>query len=329
MKSVNMSIRKLRFFFISLLIIPSGFLTLAQNAPYNLRCFDKINPVGTDDKPYFAWYMDDPDDNETQSAYQILVASSLDKLNEMESDLWNSGQVNSSMQNYVYYQGNPLSANSRCYWKVKIWDKDGNISSWSDVATFETGLLTSSDWSEAKWIRRDNNDNEDYTYFRKKFSLSDKTVQRAIVYVTAVHDYELYLNGNLIGKGPAYHYPQYQYYNAFDITAPLSLNKDYSFACLTHWYGGGQGRPKSARGFLLKAIIEYTDTTQLVIGTDSTWKQTQVLAWRTGQTTRNGEGVGFIDRIDASQIIPDWNTKNYDDSEWSSAVEIGAHPVDP
>jgi alpha-L-rhamnosidase len=329
MKSFNMSNWKLNFFFVSLLIIPSGFQAPAQNAPYNLRCYDKINPVGTDDKPYFGWYMDDPDDNETQTAFQVLVASSLDNLNELEADIWNSGQVNSGMQNYLFYQGNPLSADFRYYWKVRIWDKDGNISPYSAVATFETGLLTNSDWSGAKWIKRDNNDNEDYTYFRKEFSLSDKTVQRATVYVTAVHDYELYLNGNLIGKGPAYHYPQYQYYNAFDITSALSSNTDQIFACLTHWYGGGQGRPTSARGFLLKAVIEYTDTTQLIIGTDSTWKQTQALAWRTGQTTRNGEGVGFVDRIDASQIIPDWNTKNYDDSEWSSAAEIGAHPVDP
>lgn len=87
----------------SLLIIPSGFLTLAQNALYNLRSFDKINPVGTDDKPYFGWYMDDPDDNETQTAYQVLVASGLDELNELEADLWNSGQVSSGIQNYVFY----------------------------------------------------------------------------------------------------------------------------------------------------------------------------------------------------------------------------------
>jgi alpha-L-rhamnosidase len=329
MRSSFISNWKVRLFLLSLSVISSGFLTLAQNAPYNLRCCDKINPVGTDDKPYFGWYMDDPGDNEKQTAYQVLVASSLDKLNEPESDLWNSGQVNSGMQNYVYYLGNPLPADTRYYWKVRIWDKDGNISPWSSIAIFETGLLTSDDWFGAKWIRRDNSDNDDYTYFRKKFSLSGKTVQRAMVYVTAVHDYELYLNGNLVGKGPAYHYPQYQYYNAFNITSALLSNPDHIFACLTHWYGGGQGRPTSARGFLLKAVIEYADTTKQIIGTDGTWKQTQALAWRTGQSQRNGEGVGFIDRIDASQIIPDWNTMNYDDSAWPYAVEIGSHPVSP
>ncbi len=329
MKSSVMSNRKIYFILFLLFILHSCFLTMAQNAPDNLRSYDKINPVGTDDRPYFGWYMDDPDDNEIQTAYQVLVASDLDKLNELDADAWNSGQVSSGMQNYIFYQGNPLSAGSRYYWKVRIWDKDGNVSPYSAFATFETGLLTNSDWSGAKWIKRDNSTNEDYTYYRKNFSLSDRTVQRAIVYATAVHDYELYLNGHLIGKGPGYHYPQYQYYHAYDITSALSLDPVQTFACLTHWYGGGQGRPASARGFLLKAIIEYTDTTQLIIGTDSTWKQKQALAWLTGQSRRNGEGVGFVDRIDASQIIPDWNKKYYDDSDWSPAVEIGAHPVAP
>ncbi len=329
MESSYLSNRKLYFLMFPLLIITSGFTALTQNAPYNLRSFDKINPAGTHDNPYFGWYMDDPDDNEIQTAYQILVASSSDKLNEAEADLWNSGQVSSGMQNYVFYQGNQLSAGSRYYWKVRIWDKDANVSPWSAIATFETGLLTNSDWSGAKWIKRDNSDNEDYTYFRKKISLYDNTVKRAIVYVSAVHDYELYLNGNLIGKGQAYHYPQYQYYNAFDITGELLSNTQHTFACITHWYGGGQGRPASSRGFLLKAIIEYADTSNQIIGTDETWKQAQALAWRTGQSQRNGEGVGFVDRIDASQIISNWNTINYDDSEWLPAVEIDTHPVAP
>jgi alpha-L-rhamnosidase len=273
--------------------------------------------------------MDDPDDNEVQTAYQILVASSVQKLNEIDADLWNSGQVSSDMQNYVYYEGDSLKSGSLYYWKVKIWDKDGNASPYSVIATFATGLITSSDWSGSKWIRRDNNDNEDYTYYRKHFNLSEKTVRRAVVYVTAVHDYELYLNGYLVGKGPAYHYPQYQYYNAFDITSSLSSNQNNTYACLTHWYGGGQGRPTSERGFLLKTIIEYSDSTEQIIGTDSTWKQIQASAWRTGQPQRGGEGVGFIDKIDASNIIHDWNTVNYSDSLWALSVEVDTHPVAP
>lgn len=329
MKPPDRTNRNLNFFLCLGLIIPLGQLALAQNAPYNLRCFDKINPVGTGDRPYFGWYMDDPDDNERQTAYQVLVASSADSLSGEVADMWNSGKVNSGMQNQVYYQGDSLSAGTRYYWKVKIWDKDGNESPFSELATFETGLFENGDWSGAKWIKRGNTDKDDYTYFRKDFSTAGKSVERATVYVSAVHEYALYLDGILVGKGPGYHYPQYQYYNAYDITGSLGEDPDHLFACLTHWYGKGQGRPASERGFLLKAIIEYADSTRLVIGTDSTWKQRRAEAWQSGQSTRNGEGVGYIEKIDASKINSDWNQRNYDDSTWSPALEIGQHPVAP
>ena len=39
--------------------------------------------------------------------------------------------------------------------------------------------------------------------------------------------------------------------------------------------------------------------------------------------------IGFIEKIDASQIITDWNTISYNDSAWSPAVEIDTHPVAP
>jgi len=329
MKPLNLIKWKLKCLLILLLIIHSGWNANAQNAPDNLRCCDKINPVGTDAKPYFGWYMNDPDDDEIQTAFQVLVASDADKLNETDADLWNSGQINSGMQNYIYYEGDSLSSASRYFWKVKTWDKDGNASPYSETAVFETGLLTNNDWSGAKWIKRDNTVSNDFTYYRKKFSLPDKTLERATVYVTAVHDYVLYLNGQLIGKGPGYHYPQYQYYNAYNITSEVSSHDEQIFACLTHYYGGGQGRPKSERGLLLKAVFEFNDSTQVVIGTDSTWKVVQALAWDPKTAVRNGEGVGFIEKIDANQIIPDWNELKYVDSLWSPSFEIDTHPVEP
>ena len=315
---------------LSLLFIrPLNLYALSPSEPDNLRCCDKISPVGTDNKPYFGWYMNDPDDNEIQTAYQILVASSEENLDANKGDLWDSGRVDSGKQNYIDYDGKPLTSATRCYWKVRVWDKDGNAGPYSGTAIFDTGLFSGDDWSGAKWIKRDTTDADDYTYFRKKVTLPNKTIRRATVYVTACHNYELYINGNLIGKGLAYHYPQYQYYNAYDISSALTPNTDNAFACLTHWFGAGQGRPAGSRGFLLKAVIEYTDSTSTVIGTDGTWKHKQAQAWVTGQRQRNGEGVGYIDKIDADKIIRDWNTLDYDDSSWPTATEIGAPPVSP
>ncbi len=301
----------------------------APSAPDNLRSCDKINPVGTNDVPYFGWYVNDPDDDEIQTAYQILVASSQANLNTDTGDLWDSARVSSRKQNHIEYAGSPLAPATRYYWKVRTWDKEGNVGPYSATATFDTGLFTAADWAGAKWIKRDTKVADDYTYYRKIVTVPNKVIRRATVYVTACHEYALYVNGELIGKGPAFHYPQFQYYNAYDITSVVTAAGENAFACLTHWYGGGQGRATGSRGFLLQAVIEYADGTATTIGTNGTWKQTQAEAWVTGQRRRGGEGVGYIDRIDAAKIIADWNTLSYDDSTWAPPVEIGTLPVAP
>jgi alpha-L-rhamnosidase len=139
----------------------------------------------------------------------------------------------------------------------------------------------------------------------------------------------MYLNGRLVGQGPSYHYPQYQYYNAYDVKAFLFTNQKNVFAVLTHWFGAGQGRPENAPGLILKAVIEYADGTRTVAGTNGDWKQRRAESWRSGTPARNDEGVGYVEVIDAAGWIPDWNAANYDDSDWDFSTEIGPHPTPP
>jgi len=312
-----------------LLFLPIGLSAASPGAPTNLRSFDKVNPVGTNDKPYFGWYVNDLDKNEIQSAFQILVSTNMSLLNADRGDVWDSGKIPSGFQNHIEYAGKKLKAATRYYWKVRTWDKDGNTGAYSKPATFDIGLLNAADWTGAKWIRRTSNEKDNYTYFRKKFKLSAKTIQRATVYLSVWHNYELYLNGHLVGKGQAYHYPSFSYYNAYDITAALKIRAENVFACMAHWYGGGQGRVSGAPGFLLKTIIEYADGTSEILGTDASWSQTRVDYWITGQPTRNGEGVGYVDKLDASKVLRNWNGLSFNDKTWAKSVEIGAHPVAP
>lgn len=315
---------KLKLLFALLFIVSQSF---SQDQVYNLRCCDKLNPVGVDETPYFGWYINDPDDDEIQTSYEILVASDTSLLNAGSADMWSSGKLVSGKQNYVYYNGNPLLADNKYYWKVRVWDKDNTASPYSEVSSFQTGLFENSDWEGAKWIKRKNSSVDDYTYYRKTFATEDKSIEQAVVYVTAVHDFILYLNDSLVGKGPAYHYAQYQYYNAYDITSLINQGEDNTLACFTHWYGGGQGRPTSERGFLLKTVITFDDESTLIIGTDSTWKHKQATAWKVPQNKRNGEGIGYIERIDSRNIISDWYTSAYNDSAWANVTVIGEHPV--
>jgi alpha-L-rhamnosidase len=288
-----------------------------------------VDPVGTDEKPFFGWYVNDRDDNEVQTAYQILVASSKKLLDKNIGDLWNSGKTKSSRQNHVEFGGKALLAATRYFWKARTWDKDEQVGPFSKPNTFDVGLLKASDWNGAKWIKRTSVEKDQFTYFRKSFFLTSKKVIRATAYISVWHNYELYLNGTLIGKGQAYHYPQYSYYNAYDVTSTLKKKGENLVACLAHWYGGGQGRVAGVPGFLMKTVVEYSDGSRQIIGTDASWKQIRVDAWLDGQPTRNGEGVGYVDRIDAGKIIPNWCSPDLNDSLWHPAVEIGAPPVAP
>lgn len=188
-----------------------------------------------------------------------------------------------------------------------------------------------SDWSGAFWIRRDSTDKDDYTYYRKKIILGTKPVERATIYVSGTHHYALHLNGQLVGKGQAYHYPHYQYYRAYDVTALVKPDAANQFALFNHWFGGGQGRPAGEHGVLLKAVIQHTDGTVTTLGTDATWLQSRATAWVIKDLVdRNrGEGVGYVERIDARELRPDWMTADFDDSAWSPVTVIGPHPTAP
>ena len=303
-----------------------AFASVPQ-APSHLLVNDVSDPVGTDAKPFFGWRVNDPDANEVQSKYLIRVGTTLESLTSAREALWDSGEIASRDQNHVVYSGPPLAAGQRYFWQVRTWDKTG-AGPVSRPASFTVGPVTNEDWTGASWVRRPTTDADDYTYFRKTADLPNRTISRATVFITSVHKYELFVNGQLIGKGPAYQYPQYQYYNGFDITSVVKPGKNL-FAVFNHWFGGGQGRATSARGLLMKAVVHYTDGTSVVIGTDGTWKQIQASQWVLGQRQRGGEGVGYIERIDARKMLPNWNLPALDDSAWAPAEVIGPQPVAP
>jgi len=94
----------------------------------------------SDSKPEFTWIV--PEKAAGQIAYQIMLASSKEILTRDEADLWNSNKTISSRSSEIEYSGTKLSDNSRYFWKVKIWDQNGDPSLWSDIQTFRTGILT-------------------------------------------------------------------------------------------------------------------------------------------------------------------------------------------
>jgi alpha-L-rhamnosidase len=124
----------------------------AYAAPVRLRCEYLQNPLGIDRAiPRLSWQSDNSERNWKQSAYQILVASSADRLTPGKADVWDSGRKDSDGSVNIAYAGPAPESRRRYYWKVRVWDAAGKLSESSESAWWEMGLLHSADW-KAKWI---------------------------------------------------------------------------------------------------------------------------------------------------------------------------------
>ncbi|MGH7952572.1 MAG: family 78 glycoside hydrolase catalytic domain, partial [Limisphaerales bacterium] len=240
-------------------------------APTGLLVNGVSNPLAINrDATRFTWMSKDDSRGERQTAYQILVASSIKHLAAGKADCWDSGKVDSDKSASVEYAGKPLPPTARFWWKVRIWDQTGNPGSYSAPAYFDTGL-NQNEWT-ARYIWDATTNVNNFAYFRKAFTVTRKP-SFAKVYVTAHNDYLLYFNGHLLGRGPArcdpYHYGQY---NGYDITKLVKTSTNV-FAAIGHWQGTWNDSGINAKpAFLLEARFDYPDGSHSTIGTDASWK---------------------------------------------------------
>jgi alpha-L-rhamnosidase len=107
-----------------------------------LKCENAVNPRGVKaEHPQFGWTWGPPT---TPRAYQILVASSEEKLQADIGDLWDSGQVRTDQKSAVY-QGKPLTSLQRCYWKLRVWNDYDTPTMWTETQTWQMALLSFSE----------------------------------------------------------------------------------------------------------------------------------------------------------------------------------------
>ncbi|MBL7219565.1 MAG: family 78 glycoside hydrolase catalytic domain [Phycisphaerae bacterium] len=139
-----------------LLLFLAGGLALAEEAggitAGGLTCEYAVNPLAIDvAQPRFGWLLKSDKRGQMQSAYQVLVASSAEKLKANVGDKWDSGKIASARSVNVVYAGKALAGRERCWWKVRVFDKPGRPSPWSKPAKFEMGLLKKAEWT-GEWI---------------------------------------------------------------------------------------------------------------------------------------------------------------------------------
>ncbi len=118
----------------------------------DLQCEYTAAPLNVDvASPRLSWKFDCRDRGAGQSAYQVLVASTVENLTADRGDLWDSGKTVSTDGIQIPYAGKPLVSGQKCFWKVRIWNQADQPSAWSQPASWAMGKLAPSEWT-AKWI---------------------------------------------------------------------------------------------------------------------------------------------------------------------------------
>ncbi|MCX6302923.1 MAG: glycoside hydrolase family 78 protein [Bacteroidia bacterium] len=311
-----------------LLFISSGIF--AQDFTVKeLTVEHKKNPVGIDIKqPGFSWKIFGTGTSILQTAYSIRIAT--DQKFSSGKIIWQSGKVMTDASVLQIYNGPALKSGLRYFWQVKVWDNKGRESKWSEPAFWEMGLLSPSDW-KAKWIEMDGDTNRyaPSPHFRKEFSI-DKTISKAVIYVTAHGLYELHLNGKKVGDEvltPGWtSYGKRIQYQVFDVTDQLVKGKNAVGAVLGDgWYRGtlawGDNWAIYGKrlGLLMQMKITYSDGSESLIVTDETWKCNNDGAIRMNDLY-NGE------IYDANKKLTGWNMTGYNESSWNK-VSIGNYNI--
>ncbi|HEY2083206.1 MAG TPA: family 78 glycoside hydrolase catalytic domain [Verrucomicrobiae bacterium] len=331
-----------------ILVLVIAFIAITADgrpaAPVGLLVNGVSNPLAIErDATRFTWRSKGASRGETQTAYQIIVASSPDfgsqksdvggqrPDNVPTSDLrhpasvwWDSGKVDSDKSASVEYAGKPLPAATRLWWRVRIWDQTGKPGDYSKPGYFDTGL-NQNEW-KGRYIWDGTTNQNNFACFRKTFSVAHKP-ELAKVYVTAHNDYLVYFNGQLLGRGPARCDPcHYGQYNAYDIT-PLVKTGSNVVAAIGHWLGTWNDSGVNAEpAFLLEARLVYPDGSTEIIGTDQSWKALADTAFIETNATYAGGTAGARNRaaiqFDSRLEPAGWRKVDFDDSKWTPAAVV-------
>ena len=300
----------------------------------SLRTNHKATPMGIDGPtPCLAWTLAASARGARQTAYRMQVAESPEALAEGENLVWDSGKVNTDQSAHHAYDGPALEARTRYYWRVRVWDGDGQPSAWSEASWWEMGLLAPSDWT-AQWIEpdwtRDASEPLPSPMLRTEFSV-DGEVADARLYVTSHGLYEMHLNGERVGEqvfSPGWtSYNHRLQYQTYDVTDRLASGTNAIGARLGDgWYRGyigfrgQQNYYGDTLALLAQLHVTYEDgSTAVVVRTDDGWRAA------TGAVRMSDIYMG--ETYDARQEKTGWTQSGYDAADWSG-VRTAPHDME-
>ncbi len=176
---------------------------------------------------------------------------------------------------------------------------------------------------EAKWIWHPPVEYMDNFHLLARQELSlDDAPRQATCWVTASNIYELFINGERVGRGPSPSYPKWQYFDCYDVSRFLRAGPNVVAA---RCYNFGPTMESSLcqdpgpGGFLLQIEIDG----EIVLTTDESWRVLQDPSRHQRTEPISGHRGGFKEISDGRKEVIAWENVGFDDSDWPLAHVLG------
>ena len=321
---------------VALFFLTAGALFgVSSVRPQQLRCEYRVNPQGIDvPDPRLSWILTAVNPKArglAQSAYRILVSGTEAGLHANTGDLWDSGKIASTDSNQVAYQGKPMNSGAAAFWKVQVWDQDGQPGDWSAPAHWSMGLLRAADW-KGKWIGRDETGvykdpgsvyqvlerahwiwDTPHTqatapagdrFFRATFLIpAGRKIARALSVIGADDSADVYLNGEQIAAGSGAALP-----SAIDITQRVRAGENVIAVRATH------ARADRPGGLIGGVRVEFAAGEPILLQTGNAWRAV-------AKPEAGWEKPGFLDAAwPPAKLLGDYGM-----APWNAAGFIAEH----
>lgn len=173
---------------------------------------------------------------------------------------------------------------------------------------------------KAQWIWMNDSIASDVMLARKTFEVSD-IANEALLRITATSQYQLYINGKYIRRGPARSAPHHQSFDILDISEVLKEGKNV-ITVRVHQQKKKFSYNLEQRGGLLVQLDMNSNFKHNSIFTNSEWKVSPELSWDNSALIISRFQQIVNDRVDMRKHLNGWKEIDFNDSNWSNATPL-------
>ena len=189
---------------------------------------------------------------------------------------------------------------------------------WADESHL-AGLAPTDTWTPtvARWIWHagEPKPHNDYVQFRKTLRL-DAPPREAVVRVSADCKYVLWINGQIVGRGPLTTNPKYKQVDTYPVASYLKPGDNVIAALVLQRHRKTSRLWPTRGGVLLELRADKT-----ALGTDTSWKVRHAVEYQS-DVPMMAHQYGLQEWFDARKAAVGWRESGFDDSGWATAVEV-------